>query len=222
MKSKSLVLIVFTSLLWGQLVLAQEKPNIVYILVDNWGWGDISIQGSTTPTPNIDKLAAEGMLFTDHYSGSTVCAPSRSVLMTGQHSGHTPIRDNKEYKPEGQGPISAETFTIAEMLKNAGYKTGAFGKWGLGFVGTGFAQPNPTIMIINNPIGSICLIGFRVSLPSFCAVGSPYNLADQACPNSWQDNETTIVKSNTTNVSVCPFISNSIISCFFETLHVSR
>lgn len=135
------VLIVSISILNGcnSIKAKSEKTqtNIVYILVDDLGYGDLSCYGQENfSTPNIDKLAAEGMLFTDHYSGSTVCAPSRSVLMTGQHSGHTPIRDNKEYKPEGQGPISAETFTIAEMLKNAGYKTGAFGKWGLGFVGT--------------------------------------------------------------------------------------
>ncbi|WP_262249791.1 sulfatase-like hydrolase/transferase [Parapedobacter soli] len=71
------------------------------------------------------------MLFTQHYSGSTVCAPSRSVLMTGQHTGHTPIRANKEFIPEGQFPMSGDALTIAEMLGKAGYATGAFGKWGL-------------------------------------------------------------------------------------------
>jgi len=87
-------------------------------------------------TPNIDKLANEGILFTDHYSGSTVSAPSRAVLLTGLHSGHSPVRDNKENKPEGQYPMKAESLTVAEVLKEAGYVTGAFGKWGLGFVGT--------------------------------------------------------------------------------------
>jgi arylsulfatase A-like enzyme len=81
-------------------------------------------------------MAAGGMLFTQHYSGTTVCAPSRSSLMTGQHTGHTPIRGNKEWQPEGQWPMKAKAVTIAEMLKEAGYTTGAFGKWGLGFVGT--------------------------------------------------------------------------------------
>lgn len=76
------------------------------------------------------------MRFTNHYSGSTVCAPSRSVLMTGLHSGHSPIRDNKEIQPEGQHPMKAEAITIAEVLKEAGYTTGAFGKWGLGPVGS--------------------------------------------------------------------------------------
>lgn len=114
-----------------------EKPNIIYILADDLGYGDLGCYGQTKiETPNLDRLAEEGMMFTDHYSGSTVCAPSRSVLMTGMHTGHTPIRGNKEIQPEGQSPMKAEAFTVAEMLKEAGYVTGAFGKWGLGFVGT--------------------------------------------------------------------------------------
>jgi arylsulfatase A-like enzyme len=115
----------------------QAKPNIVYILADDLGYGDLSVYGQTHfETPNLDKMAAEGMLFTQHYAGTTVCAPSRSALMTGLHTGHTPIRGNKEWKPEGQWPIPDSTFTIAEMLKKAGYATGAFGKWGLGYVET--------------------------------------------------------------------------------------
>lgn len=113
------------------------KPNIIYILADDLGYADVSIYGqSKFDTPNIDKMAKEGMLFTQHYAGSTVCAPSRSVLLSGMHTGHTSIRGNKEINPEGQHPMSADTFTLAEMLKNNGYTTGAFGKWGLGFVGT--------------------------------------------------------------------------------------
>ena len=111
-----------------------EKPNIIYILADDLGYGDLSSYGQTKfSTPNIDKLAADGMLFNQHYSGATVCAPSRSVLMTGYHSGHTPVRGNKEVKPEGQWPLPADTYTLAEMLQKNGYVTGAFGKWGLGF-----------------------------------------------------------------------------------------
>lgn len=114
-----------------------QKPNIVYILADDLGYGDLSCYGQTRfQTPNIDKMAQEGMLFTQHYAGSTVCAPSRSSLMTGQTTGHTPIRGNKEWQPEGQWPIPDSTFTIAEMLKNAGYVTGGFGKWGLGYPGS--------------------------------------------------------------------------------------
>jgi len=114
-----------------------RNPNIIYILADDLGYGDLSCYGQQKfQTPNIDALAASGMRFTQHYSGSTVCAPSRSVLMTGQHTGHTPIRGNKEVLPEGQHPISAEVFTLAEMLKERGYVTGAFGKWGLGYPGS--------------------------------------------------------------------------------------
>lgn len=111
----------------------KSMPNVIYILADDLGYGDLSCYGQEKfLTPNIDKLAKEGMLFTQHYSGSSVCAPSRSALMTGQHSGHTPIRGNRELKPEGQHPIPQAAFTIAEMLKAKGYSTGAFGKWGLG------------------------------------------------------------------------------------------
>ncbi len=114
-----------------------SKPNIVYILADDLGYGDLSCYGQTHfQTPNLDKMAAGGILFTQHYSGTTVCAPSRSSLMTGQHTGHTFIRGNKEWQPEGQYPLEAKAVTISEMLKQAGYVTGAFGKWGLGFVGT--------------------------------------------------------------------------------------
>ena len=116
----------------------KSKPNIIYILADDLGYGDLSCFGQTKfKTPNIDRLAAQGMIFTQHYSGSAVCAPARSSLLTGQHTGHTPIRGNKEIKnQEGQTPLPANSFTIAELMKQGGYQTGAFGKWGLGFVGT--------------------------------------------------------------------------------------
>ncbi|MEA1875584.1 MAG: arylsulfatase [Bacteroidota bacterium] len=114
-----------------------EKPNIIYILADDLGYGDLSCYGQTLfSTPNIDRMASEGMRFVQHYSGSTVCAPSRSSLMTGLHTGHTQIRGNRPWKPEGQWPIADSAVTVAEALKEAGYATGAFGKWGLGFIGT--------------------------------------------------------------------------------------
>ena len=110
-----------------------SPPNIIYILADDLGYGDLSSYGQQRfSTPNIDRLAKQGMLFTQHYSGSTVCAPSRSALMTGMHTGHTVVRGNKEIRPEGQYPIPENTYTIAEALKKVGYTTGAFGKWGLG------------------------------------------------------------------------------------------
>ncbi|MVM32933.1 sulfatase-like hydrolase/transferase [Spirosoma sp. HMF4905] len=114
-----------------------NRPNIVFILADDLGYGDIGINGQNLiKTPNIDRLAKEGMQFTQFYAGTSVCAPSRSSLMTGLHTGHTYIRGNKEVKPEGQQPIADSVTTVAELLQRAGYTTAAFGKWGLGPVGS--------------------------------------------------------------------------------------
>jgi arylsulfatase A-like enzyme len=116
---------------------AASRPNIIFILADDLGYGDLSCYGQRRfATPNIDRLASGGMRFTQHYSGTTVCAPSRSALMTGLHTGHTPIRGNLEIQPEGQHPLPAGTFTLAKLLQQAGYATGVFGKWGLGFPGS--------------------------------------------------------------------------------------
>jgi arylsulfatase A-like enzyme len=110
-----------------------RKPNIVFILADDMGFGDLGCYGQKIiRTPNIDRMAAEGMKLTQHYSGNAVCAPSRCVLLTGKHPGHAFIRDNRSMKPEGQWPIPAEEVTLAEVLKGQGYTTGSFGKWGLG------------------------------------------------------------------------------------------
>jgi arylsulfatase A-like enzyme len=114
-----------------------QKPNIIFLIADDAGYGDFGCYGQKIfNTPNIDRMASEGMLFTQHYSGSTVCAPSRSSLMTGQHTGHTFIRGNKGVKPEGQYPIPDSLQILPELLKKAGYVTGGFGKWGLGGPGT--------------------------------------------------------------------------------------
>ena len=105
------------------------SPNIIYILVDDMGYGDLSCYGQQTlRTPNIDRLATEGMKFTQHYAGSTVCGPSRASLLTGKHTGHTSVRGNQ---PPGQ-LLAREEVTIAEALKAAGYTTGIVGKWGVG------------------------------------------------------------------------------------------
>ena len=107
---------------------ARRKPNIIFIMVDDMGYRDLGCFGSKTiHTPNIDKMCAEGIQFTDCYGGCTVCAPSRSVLMTGYHKGHTPVRDNR-----GGIPLFPGDVTVADVLKKAGYATGGFGKWGLG------------------------------------------------------------------------------------------
>ncbi len=121
---------------------SKQSPNIIFILADDLGYGDLSFTGQEKfTTPNIDRLARQGMFFAQHYSGSTVCAPSRSSLMTGLHTGHTFIRGNKEVQPEGQYPIDSTACTIAKLLKNSGYVTGAFGKWGLGYPGS-VGDPN--------------------------------------------------------------------------------
>ena len=124
-------------LAWGLALRAAEKPNIVFILADDLGYGDVGAFGQKKiRTPNLDRLAAEGMRLTQHYSGNAVCAPSRCVLMTGKHPGHAYIRNNRELRPEGQEPLPAETMTLAKRLREAGYTTGAFGKWGLGGPGS--------------------------------------------------------------------------------------
>lgn len=121
----------------------KRKPNIIYILADDLGYGELGCYGQKIiQTPNIDRLAEEGIRFTQHYSGSPVCAPSRCTLMTGKHTGHAFIRNNgrpkdREHKPSkgifaGQNPIPDSEVTIAEILKEQGYATAAMGKWGLG------------------------------------------------------------------------------------------
>lgn len=110
-----------------------RPPNVIFILADDLGYADVSCYGQTHfTTPHIDALAKNGLKFTQGYSGSTVCAPSRCCLMTGLHSGHAVVRGNAEIQPEGQAPMPADTKTVAHLMQAAGYRTGAFGKWGLG------------------------------------------------------------------------------------------
>jgi arylsulfatase A-like enzyme len=107
---------------------AMKKPNIVFIMADDLGYRNLGCYGSTSVrTPHIDKMASEGIKFTDCYSGDSVCAPARSALMTGYHLGRAPVRSNS-----GGVPLFPEDVTVASVLKKAGYATGGFGKWGLG------------------------------------------------------------------------------------------
>ncbi len=107
------------------------RPNIIFIMADDLGYGDVGCYGQQRiQTPNIDRLAKEGMRFTDFYAGSTVCAPSRCVLMTGYHTGHCLIRGN------AKDNLRPEDVTVAEVLKSAGYTTALYGKWGLGHEGS--------------------------------------------------------------------------------------
>ncbi len=117
---------------------SSSRPNIIYILADDLGYGDVGCYGQKyIKTPNIDRIAAEGIRFTDHYSGAPVCAPARCCLMTGKSSMHAYVRNNFEIKGEtesehGQTPIPENTATLSKMMKQAGYETALIGKWGLG------------------------------------------------------------------------------------------
>ena len=129
-----------------------DKPNIIYIMCDDMGYGDLACYGQKyISTPNIDRMATEGMLFTQAYAGSPVSAPSRASFMTGQHSGHCEVRGNKEYWKNvpmvkyginedfsrvGQHPYDPEHIIIPEIMKDNGYTTGMFGKWAGGYEGS--------------------------------------------------------------------------------------
>lgn len=122
-----------------------EKPNIIFVMVDDLGYGDLGCFGQKViQTPNIDKMAGEGIRFTNCYAGSPVCAPSRSTLMTGKHTGHTTVRGNKSPVPVPKElsenpervPLNEEDLTVAEVLKEVGYVNGITGKWGLGEPGS--------------------------------------------------------------------------------------
>jgi arylsulfatase A-like enzyme len=114
-----------------------DKPNIIFILSDDLAQGDLGCYGQKLiQTPHIDRMAAEGTRYTQAYCGTTVCAPSRTSLITGLDTGHSPIRANREIQPEGQMPLPAQTITLAQILKPAGYATACIGKWGMGMFDT--------------------------------------------------------------------------------------
>lgn len=115
---------------------AQDRPNLIWIMADDLGYGELGSYGQTViHTPQLDRMAGEGMRFTQFYAGATVCAPSRSVLMTGQHHGHTRVRGNAgSANPVAQALRSDDT-TVATVLQQAGYRTALIGKWGLGDIG---------------------------------------------------------------------------------------
>lgn len=125
---KTLVLFAFFMCgfwVWNTEAAGKKKPNIIYILADDLGYGDLGCYGSTKiKTPNLDRMAAEGMRFTQHYSGQTVCSPSRCSLMTGMHMGHASVRANGQL-------LNPDDVVIAQLLKKAGYTTAVIGKWGL-------------------------------------------------------------------------------------------
>jgi len=133
----------------AQLPPGSPLPNLIYVMVDDMGYADIGPYGQKViKTPNLDQMAREGIRFTDVYTGASVCAPSRSVLMTGQHLGHTRVRGNAattggvlDQNQARRVPLEPEDITIAQVLKSRGYITGMTGKWGLGEPGT-TGEPN--------------------------------------------------------------------------------
>lgn len=142
-----------------------RKPNIIYIMADDMGYNDLGCYGARRiKTPNLDRMAAEGIRFTQHYAGTSVCAPSRSVLMTGLHTGHTPVRGNLQWEPYGQFPLPENTVTVASLLKNAGYKTTLIGKWGLGVEGT---PGDPLKQGFDSYYGYLCQVLAHNHAPEF-------------------------------------------------------
>lgn len=138
------ICLAFALPLWAS---SAPTPNIIYILADDLGYSEVGCYGQKRiKTPHIDQLAAEGIRFTQHYSGQAVCAPARCALMTGMHMGHAHIRNNGSMKERpqdemkwqwpGQTPLPDDAVTIAEILKSRGYATAAYGKWGLGYEGS--------------------------------------------------------------------------------------
>lgn len=162
--------------------LPQQRPNIIYVMCDDMGYGDLSCYGQQfIATPNIDKLAEQGMMFTQAYCGSPVSAPSRATFMTGQHSGHTHVRGNKEYwnsgnlkqnaygsNPDytvvGQEPYDANHVIIPEIFKDNGYTTGMFGKWAGGYEGS---HSTPEKRGIDEYYGYLCQFQAHLYYPNF-------------------------------------------------------
>jgi len=154
------------------------RPNIIYILADDLGYAHLGCYGqSDIRTPHLDRMAAEGMRFTDHYAGSALCAPSRCVLMTGLHTGHCFVRNNKPLPVEGNVPIPADSQTIPKVLKAAGYATACIGKWGLGYPGS---EGDPTRQGFDHFFGYNCQRQAHTYYP----------------PHLWRNREKVILEGN--------------------------
>jgi arylsulfatase A-like enzyme len=129
--------ILFSFPLFAQRTYGGSKPNIILIVADDLGYGDVGCYGQRKiTTPHIDRLASSGLRFRQFYAGTSVCAPSRASLMMGLHTGHTPIRGNRGFQPEGQYPLPEDAVTMPQLLQELGYYTAAFGKWGMGYPGS--------------------------------------------------------------------------------------
>ena len=180
MKNKNIMLLSSALMLAGTAMaqVENEKPNIIFILCDDMGYGDLGCYGQQyISTPNLDRMAAEGMRFTQAYAGSPVSAPSRATLMTGQHTGHTEVRGNKEYwsgsvmygqnqdyAVAGQHPYDPDHVILPEIMKDNGYTTGMFGKWAGGYEGS---VSTPEKRGVDEYYGYICQFQAHLYYPNF-------------------------------------------------------
>lgn len=180
MKNKNIILFSSLCMLAGaaSAQTSNEKPNIIFILCDDMGYGDLGCYGQQyISTPNLDRMAAEGMRFTQAYAGSPVSAPSRASLMTGQHTGHTKVRGNKEYRignvqygqtsdpaQTGQEPYDPDHIILPEIMKDQGYTTGMFGKWAGGYEGS---ESTPEKRGVDEYYGYICQFQAHLYYPNF-------------------------------------------------------
>ena len=137
MKPLRLMALVLCVLCLPSLGLAAERPNLIFVLSDDIAQGDLGVYGQELiQTPNLDRLCNEGTRYLSAYTGTSVCAPTRTSFFTGLHMGNCPTRANREIQPEGQRPLPPDTVTIGRILKAAGYKTATMGKWGMGMFDT--------------------------------------------------------------------------------------
>lgn len=179
---KPTILAAFSVLCLATSSVAAEKPNIIYILADDLGFGDLGCFGQKTlSTPHIDQLAADGMKLTRHYSGSTVCAPSRCVLMTGRHTGNASVRGNN---PVLLKPGEA---TLATKLKEAGYRTGCFGKWGIGHPPP---RTDPNDRGFDEFYGYVNMFHAHNFYPEFLIRNGAIETLDNVLDDIWKDRET--------------------------------
>jgi phosphoglycerol transferase MdoB-like AlkP superfamily enzyme len=163
-----------------------KKPNIIFILVDDMGYGDLGSYGQThIKTPHLDRMAKNGLLFRNFYAGSTVCAPSRCALMTGKHTGTAYIRGNG-YAGGDDIPLRKEEQTLAEVLKPVGYRTGLFGKWGLGKYGT---EGSPEIQGWDEFYGVIGQVAAHYQRPQQLSQLKNGVISDVAVPSGTYANE---------------------------------
>ncbi len=184
----------------------ERQPNIIFILADDAGIGDFSTYGCTYGvTPNIDRLASEGLQFTQAYSGSAVCAPSRSVVMTGQHPGHALRRSNQS--KNGLLALPADQLTVARLLQNAGYATGGFGKWGLGNPGTTGAAEKQGFDVVFGYYDQVHAHDYYTNHLVLNGLKVPYQQSGQ---KSWEDYSHTRIAAETLR-----FIENNKERPFF-------